>query len=212
MAPWRARAHTADRVVRACSQLHQEAGRDGPGAAQAPLAMDEHVEPQAQPVPDRLACLRPLLVEVGLRRHPVRYRQVPPLHVPVAHRLAETTHLQVVDFLLCDQADHCGRAPVPNHIQVGVQVARPRRPHSVRIGLAGTQRDADPALAVPWTHRVNAEWIGLAGSCPHGEIRSGCRRLNRYAKASGACRRWRAKPWSGTAIRLGTHGGWGLTP
>ena len=165
-------AHAADRVVRASPQLHQQPGGDGPGAAQAPLAMDQHVEPQPQPVPDGLARHRPRLFEVGSRRHPVGDRREPPLHVPVADRLGETAYRQLVDLLVGDQAEHHGRPPAPDRVEVGIQIARRGPRGRGSIGLAGAQRDADPALAVPRGHRGDAERAVLAGACSrHGMTR-----------------------------------------
>ena len=158
-------AHVAHRFVRTFAQLHQQAGGDGPGPAQTPLAVDEHVEPQAQSVPNHFARHRPRLFEVGSRRLAVRYRRVPPLHVPVLHLLAEIRHSQVVDLPVGDQADHRGRTPVSNRVEVGGQVACPTPRDPVRIGLAGAQGDADPALAVSRGHRGDAEGAVLAGSC-----------------------------------------------
>ena len=146
-----------------------------PARPRPPLQWTSTSKPEPQPVPDGLARHRPPPFEGGVRRLPVRYRRVPPLHVPPAHRLAEIGHLQVVDLPGGDQADHCGRSPVSNCVEVGVQVARPRPRDPVRIDLAGTQGDADPALAVPRGHRGDAEGAVLAGSCLHGMKRSGGR-------------------------------------
>lgn len=112
-------AHAADRVLRVRAELHQQTGGDGPGGAPPPPAVDEYVEPQAKPVPKRLAVYRPLPLEIGSRYRPVDHRQVQPLHLPVGDRLAETADPEALDLLPGDHRDHRGRSPVADRSSRG---------------------------------------------------------------------------------------------
>ena len=50
---------------------------------------------------------------------------MPPFHVPMLDRVAETAYRQAVESLILDQAEQCGRTPVLNHVEVQIQIPRP---------------------------------------------------------------------------------------
>ena len=62
---------------------------------------------------------------------------------------AEVAYRQKMAFVVRDQADDRGGAPVPDRIEVDSQVAVVAAERPVRILLAGTQGDADPAVVGP---------------------------------------------------------------
>ena len=170
--------HAAHRVVRARAQLNEQAGGDGSGASETATAVDEHVEAQPQPVPEGVPRNLPSVLEAPCRRRlPIPDRQVPPLHVAFADLPCEISHLQQVQLVFLDQGCYRGRPPTLDRVEVGVEVPRPGPGHPVGIRLAGTQRDADPAVAVPRGHRCDAEWAVLArlrcrhwNDCAHAEV------------------------------------------
>ena len=129
-------AHQANCFIRTRAQLYEQTGGNGPGAAQAALAVDEHVESHPQPVPQCFARDCPGILEFAAGWLSIFDRQVPPFHVPVADGAPKTTHAQDIHFRVGDQTDHGGRSPALNDVEIEIQIARPRSGQPRRIRLA----------------------------------------------------------------------------
>ena len=189
-------SHAANRFVRALAQLHQQPGGDGPGAPQTAAAVDEHVEAQAQPVPEGFPHVVPFFLEGPCRRRlPILDWQVPPLQVPVEDGLPEIRDLQIVDLPVGDQGYHRGRPPALNRVEVGVEVTLPGPCHPAGILLAGAERDADPAVSVRRGDGGNAQRAALAGlRCRHGLPSFNASPLDAAGRFQDSCREVRHSP------------------
>ena len=92
--------------------LHQQAGGNRPGSAQAALAMDQDLAAVAQQGAEPMACVGPVVFELGVGHAAVIHRQVIPVEPALFDLPPELRDLEGVELGRRDHADYGGGAPI----------------------------------------------------------------------------------------------------